>query len=45
MLPDSVKARHILIKVQEGDTVAKAKAKVRIDSILAAVKKGMREPR
>ena len=39
MLPDSVKARHILIKVQEGDTVAKAKAKVRIDSILAAVKK------
>ena len=39
LLPDSVKARHILIKVQEGDTVAKAKAKVRIDSILAAVKK------
>jgi len=39
MLPDSVKARHILIKVPEGDTVAKAMAKIRIDSILNAVKK------
>ena len=39
MSPDSVKARHILIKVPEGDTVAKVQAKVRIDSILAAVKK------
>jgi peptidyl-prolyl cis-trans isomerase D len=39
MTPDSVKARHILIKVPEGDTVAKAKAKIRIDSIFSAVKK------
>jgi peptidyl-prolyl cis-trans isomerase D len=39
MLPDSVKARHILLKVTEGDTVAKAKAKTRIDSILSVVKK------
>lgn len=39
MMPDSVKARHILIKVPEGDTVAKAKAKVRIDSIYNAIKK------
>ncbi len=39
MSPDSVKARHILIKVPEGDTVAKAKAKIRIDSILAVAKK------
>lgn len=40
MWPDSVKARHILIKVAAGDSTAKAKAKVRIDSILTAVKKG-----
>jgi peptidyl-prolyl cis-trans isomerase D len=40
MSPDSVKARHILLKVPQGDTLAKATAKVRIDSILAVVKKG-----
>lgn len=31
--PDSVKARHILIKVPQGDSLAKAIAKAKIDSI------------
>ncbi len=38
MTPDSVKARHILIKVPERDTIAKAFAKVRIDSIYNVIK-------
>lgn len=40
MWPDSVNARHILLKVPAGDSVAKAKAKVRIDSIQTAIKRG-----
>ncbi|HEY4800217.1 MAG TPA: peptidylprolyl isomerase, partial [Bacteroidia bacterium] len=36
---DSVKARHILIKVAKGDTLSKAKMKIRIDSIKAAILK------
>jgi len=39
MLPDSVKARHILIKVPAGDTIAKAKAKIKIDSIKSVIQK------
>ncbi|TAL58149.1 MAG: hypothetical protein EPN85_12235 [Bacteroidetes bacterium] len=39
MAPDSVKARHILIKVSAGDTVAKIKAKIRIDSIQNVIRK------
>lgn len=38
-LPDSVKARHILIKVPQGDTIAKEKAKVKIDSIKNVIQK------
>jgi len=37
--PDSVKARHILIKVTEKDSLAKVKAKILIDSILSVIKK------
>lgn len=39
MLPDSVKARHILIKVPQGDSAAKSVAKARIDSIKNVIKK------
>ncbi len=39
MSPDSVKARHILIKVPKGDSLAKAKAKIKIDSIKAVIQK------
>ncbi|MBI4931947.1 MAG: peptidylprolyl isomerase [Bacteroidetes bacterium] len=39
LTPDSVKARHILIKVPKGDTLAKAKAKVKIDSIKSVILK------
>lgn len=37
--PDSVKARHILIKVEQGDTIAKKSVKVRIDSIKNVIAK------
>jgi peptidyl-prolyl cis-trans isomerase D len=39
-VPDSVKARHILINVKQGDTLSKARAKTRIDSIKTAIKNG-----
>ncbi len=39
MTPDSVKARHILIKVPQGDSLSKAKVKTKIDSILSIIKK------
>ena len=39
MSPDSVKARHILIKVAEHDTVAKKFAKAKIDSIKSVIQK------
>lgn len=39
MTPDSVKARHILIKATAGDSVGLAKAKSRIDSIKSVIQK------
>ncbi|MFH1004762.1 MAG: peptidylprolyl isomerase [Bacteroidota bacterium] len=39
LTPDSVKARHILIKVPEGDTLAKAKTKIKIDSLKKIIEK------
>lgn len=39
MTPDSVKARHILIKVDSKDSLAKAKAKIKIDSIKSVIEK------
>ena len=39
MSPDSVKAQHILIKVAQGDTLAKEKAKMKIDSIKIVILK------
>ena len=40
MTPDSVKARHILVKVEQGDSISLAKAKIKIDSIKSVIKKG-----
>ncbi len=39
MIPDSVKARHILIQVPENDSLAKMKAKFLIDSIKSVIQK------
>jgi len=39
MSPDSVKVRHILIKVQPGDSLGKALAKTRIDSMKSVIQK------
>jgi peptidyl-prolyl cis-trans isomerase D len=39
MSADSVKARHILIKVPKGDSLAKARAKIKIDSIKTVILK------
>ncbi|MBI4945091.1 MAG: peptidylprolyl isomerase [Bacteroidetes bacterium] len=39
LTPDSAKARHILIQVPEKDSMARAKAKILIDSIKTVIKK------
>jgi peptidyl-prolyl cis-trans isomerase D len=39
MVPDSVKARHILIRIPGKDSLAKAKVKILIDSIKTVIKK------
>lgn len=39
MTPDSVKARHILLKVDAKDSIGKAKAQLKIDSIKSVIQK------